>query len=113
MPVHSEAWEDAYVQVDGTAEIIDMPEAVEPLGGYFRCISGEHPDWDDYRAAMRRQNKSQTRSTSSDGARWGRLPARARRRVSAVRTVLLTTVAGERSRVLRPKPRRTHEVRSG
>src|SRR3954471_8300506 len=47
--VHSDDWDGPYVQLDGTAEVIDMPEAVEPLVEYFRCISGEHPDWDEYR----------------------------------------------------------------
>jgi hypothetical protein len=45
-----------------------MPEAVEPLVEYFRCISGEHPDWDEYRDAMRAQNKSLVRITVE---RWG------------------------------------------
>lgn len=45
--VHSDDWDEPYVQVDGTAEVIDMPDAVEPLVGYFRCISGEHPDWEE------------------------------------------------------------------
>jgi hypothetical protein len=40
------------VQVDGTCEVIDPPDSVEPLVEYFRCISGEHPDWDEYRQAM-------------------------------------------------------------
>ena len=66
--VHSDAWDDPYVQVDGEAEVIDMPEAVEPLVDYFRCISGEHPDWAEYRDAMRRQNKSLIRITVQ---RWG------------------------------------------
>ncbi len=66
--IHSEDWNDPYVQVDGTAEVIDMPEAVEPLVEYFRCISGEHPDWDEYRQAMREQNKSLIRITIE---RWG------------------------------------------
>ncbi len=66
--IHSEEWNDAYVQVDGTAEVIDMPDAVEPLVEYFRCISGEHPDWDEYRDAMRRQDKSLIRITID---RWG------------------------------------------
>lgn len=56
--IQSDEWDDAYVQLDGTAEVIDMPEATEPLVDYFRCISGEHSDWDEYREAMRRQNKS-------------------------------------------------------
>ena len=47
--------------LDGTAEVLDMPDAVEPLVEYFRCISGEHPDWDEYRDAMRAQNKSLVR----------------------------------------------------
>ena len=66
--VHSDDWNDPYVQVDGTAEVIDMPEALEPLVEYFRCISGEHPDWDEYRDAMRRQGKSLIRVTID---RWG------------------------------------------
>lgn len=66
--VLSDDWNDEYVQVDGTAEVLDMPEALEPLVDYFRCISGEHPDWDEYRDAMRRQNKSLIRITID---RWG------------------------------------------
>jgi PPOX class probable F420-dependent enzyme len=66
--VHSDEWDGPYVQVDGTAEVLDMPEALEPLVDYFRCISGEHPDWDEYRDAMRRQDKSLIRVTVE---RWG------------------------------------------
>ena len=66
--VHSDDWNDPYVQVDGTAEVLDMPDALEPLVEYFRGISGEHPDWDEYRDAMRRQNKSLIRVTID---RWG------------------------------------------
>jgi PPOX class probable F420-dependent enzyme len=47
-----------WVQVDGTAEVLDIPAAVEPLVDYFRAISGEHPDWDEYREAMAAQGKS-------------------------------------------------------
>ena len=57
-----------WVQVDGTAEVIDMPDAVEPLVEYYRCIAGEHPDWDEYRAAMRTQDKSLIRITIES---WG------------------------------------------
>jgi len=58
--VHSDEWNGPWVQVDGTAEVLDMPsaEAEDGLVEYFRCISGEHPDWEDYREAMRRQGKS-------------------------------------------------------
>ena len=66
--VHSDDWDGPYVQVDGTAEVLDLPEALEPLVEYFRCISGEHPDWDEYRDAMRRQGKSLIRVTVD---RWG------------------------------------------
>jgi PPOX class probable F420-dependent enzyme len=66
--VLSDEWNDAWVQVDGVAEVIDMPDALEPLVDYFRCISGEHPDWDEYRAAMREQDKSIIRITIE---RWG------------------------------------------
>jgi PPOX class probable F420-dependent enzyme len=47
-----------WVQVDGTAEVLDVPEAVEALVDYFRSISGEHPDWAEYREAMVAQGKS-------------------------------------------------------
>jgi PPOX class probable F420-dependent enzyme len=41
-----------WVQADGTAEIVSLPEAMELLVEYYRRVSGEHPDWDDYRRAM-------------------------------------------------------------
>src|ERR1700727_1252860 len=48
----------AWVQVDGVAEVLDIPEAVEPLVDYFPSSSGEHPDWGQYRQAMIDQGKS-------------------------------------------------------
>jgi PPOX class probable F420-dependent enzyme len=66
--VLSDEFNDAYVQVDGTAEVLDLPDALEPLVEYFRVISGEHPDWDEYRAAMVRQGKCLIRVTID---RWG------------------------------------------
>ncbi|MGY1774017.1 PPOX class F420-dependent oxidoreductase [Blastococcus sp. SYSU D00813] len=66
--VLSDDWDGPWVQVDGTAEVLDLPEALEPLVEYFRSISGEHPDWDEYRAAMARQGKSLLRITVD---RWG------------------------------------------
>jgi len=57
-----------WVQVDGAAAVLDMPEALDGLVDYYRCISGEHPDWDEYRTAMRRQGKSLIRITPR---RWG------------------------------------------
>jgi PPOX class probable F420-dependent enzyme len=46
-----------WVQVEGPVEILSLPEAMEPLVEYYRLLSGEHPDWDDYRAAMRRDQR--------------------------------------------------------
>lgn len=66
--VLSDDWNGPWVQVDGTAEVLDLPEALEPLVDYFRSISGEHPDWDEYRAAMVKQGKSLIRVTIDS---WG------------------------------------------
>lgn len=66
--VLSDEWNGPWVQVDGVAEVLDLPEAMEPLVEYFRCISGEHPDWDEYREAMRQQGKSLLRVTIES---WG------------------------------------------
>ena len=66
--VVSDDWNGAWVQVEGTLEVLDLPDALDPLVDYFRAISGEHSDWDDYRAAMVRQDKSLLRLTI---ASWG------------------------------------------
>ena len=66
--VLSDEWNGPWVQVDGTAEVLDLPDALEPLVDYYRSISGEHPDWDEYREAMTRQGKSLLRITPE---RWG------------------------------------------
>ncbi|MFC7492470.1 MULTISPECIES: PPOX class F420-dependent oxidoreductase [unclassified Knoellia] len=66
--VLSDDFGGAWVQVDGDCEVIDMPEAADALVDYYRCISGEHPDWDEYRQAMREQDKSLLRITPT---RWG------------------------------------------
>jgi PPOX class probable F420-dependent enzyme len=52
-----------WVQVDGTVEIISMPDALELLVDYYRSTSGEHPDWADYRAAMIRDQRVLLRMT--------------------------------------------------
>jgi len=46
-----------WVQVDGTAEVVALPDAMELLVDYYRCVAGEHPDWDDYRRAMERERR--------------------------------------------------------
>jgi len=66
--VLSDDFGGAWVQVDGDAEVLHMPEAADGLVDYFRCIAGEHPDWDEYREAMRVQDKSLIRITPT---RWG------------------------------------------
>ena len=66
--VLSDDWNGPWVQIDGTAEVIDAPESVEPLVEYYRNIAGEHPDWDEYREAMVKQGKSIIRITPE---RWG------------------------------------------
>jgi PPOX class probable F420-dependent enzyme len=66
--VLSDDFDGPWVQVDGTAQLLDLPEALEPLVEYYRSISGEHPDWDEYRAAMTRQGKSLLRITPTG---WG------------------------------------------
>lgn len=66
--VLSDEFNGAYVQVDGDAEVIDLPDAVEPLVAYYRAIAGEHPDWDEYRAAMVEQGKCLIRVTPTN---WG------------------------------------------
>ena len=66
--VLSDDFGGAWVQVDGTCEVLDLPDALEPLVDYYRAISGEHPDWDEYRAAMTAQGKCLLRVTPT---RWG------------------------------------------
>ena len=52
-----------WIQLDGTAEVVSLPDAMEPLVEYYRSTSGEHPDWDDYRAAMVRDQRVIVRIT--------------------------------------------------
>ena len=46
-----------WVQVDGSVEIVSLPQAMDGLIEYYRNISGEHPDWDEYRQAMRSERR--------------------------------------------------------
>ncbi|MFP4148806.1 MAG: PPOX class F420-dependent oxidoreductase [Nitriliruptoraceae bacterium] len=66
--VLSDDFGGAWVQLYGSAEVLDLPEALEPLVEYFRVIAGEHPDWDEYRQAMRDQGKVLVRLTIEE---WG------------------------------------------
>ena len=69
--VLSDEWDDAWVQVDGTCEVLDASageEALDAFVEYFRTIAGEHSDWEEYRRAMVDQGKSLLRITPT---RWG------------------------------------------
>jgi PPOX class probable F420-dependent enzyme len=55
--VLSDAFFGRWIQIEGTAQIVSLPEAMEGLVDYYRRISGEHPDWDDYRRAMQRERR--------------------------------------------------------
>jgi PPOX class probable F420-dependent enzyme len=61
--VFTEGFFGPWVQVDGTAEIISLPDAMDLLIDYYRRISGEHPDWADYRAAMISERRCVVRIT--------------------------------------------------
>jgi len=55
--IFTEKFFGSWVQIDGQAEIVDQPEAMELLVTVYRAIAGEHPDWDDYRRAMIRDQR--------------------------------------------------------
>ena len=61
--VFSDGFYGQWIQVDGTAEIVGMPDALDGLVEYYRVVSGEHPDWDDYKAAMQREERVLVRIT--------------------------------------------------
>lgn len=56
---HGSIW----IQINGTAEILSLPEAMEPLVDYYRRVKGEHTDWSDYRRTMERQRRVLIRIT--------------------------------------------------
>jgi PPOX class probable F420-dependent enzyme len=59
----TDAFFGPWVQIDGDVEIVSLPEAMDSLIDYYRSVSGEHPDWDDYRAAMERDQRCIIRIT--------------------------------------------------
>jgi len=61
--VLSNEFNGEWVQLDGRIEVVRQPEAIEALVEYYRSISGEHPDWDEYRQSMARQEKVMLRLT--------------------------------------------------
>jgi PPOX class probable F420-dependent enzyme len=52
-----------WVQVSGDVEIVSLPEAMELLVDYYRDVAGEHPNWDEYRAAMESERRCVVRVT--------------------------------------------------
>ena len=68
MCVLSDDFDGPWVHVEGDAEVLDLPDALDPLCEYFRSISGEHGDWDEYKEAMSRQGKCLIRLPVD---RWG------------------------------------------
>jgi PPOX class probable F420-dependent enzyme len=68
MCVLSDDFGGEWVQVDGRIEVVRPPDAAAALVDYYRSISGEHPDWDEYRQAMARQGKVLLRLPID---RWG------------------------------------------
>lgn len=64
----SDDWNGPWMQVWGRIEVVDLPDALELLVGYYRSIAGEHPDWDEYRRAMVTQGKAVMRLTIDS---WG------------------------------------------
>ena len=61
--VISDSFYGPWIHVEGDVEIVDLPDAMDGLVDYYRQLSGEHPDWDDYRAAMTRDNRVLLRIT--------------------------------------------------
>ena len=88
-----------WVQLSGTAEIVSLPEAMEPLVDYYRGISGEHPDWDDYRAAMRSERRVLLRITPTSGG-----PER--QRLSGYAATGASHASGRPQRWLQKRPER-------
>ena len=52
-----------WIQVDGKADTLSLPDAMEPLVEYYRGIRGEHPDWDEYRSVMEQEKRLVIRIT--------------------------------------------------
>ncbi|ASO17746.1 Putative pyridoxine/pyridoxamine 5'-phosphate oxidase [Actinoalloteichus hoggarensis] len=55
--VLSDEFFGGWLQIDGRADVVELPTAMPLLEQYYRQVSGEHPDWDEYRTAMREQRR--------------------------------------------------------
>ena len=61
--VFPDAFYGPWVQVEGTVDVVSLPDALEPLVDYYRAVAGEHDDWDDYRRAMVEEQRCLIRVT--------------------------------------------------
>ena len=61
--VFTDGFYGEWVQVEGPVEVVSLPEAMDGLVAYYRQISGEHPNWDEYRAAMEQERRVLLRIT--------------------------------------------------
>jgi PPOX class probable F420-dependent enzyme len=61
--VFPDAFYGSWVQVEGTVDVLSLPDALEPLVDYYRAVAGEHEDWDDYRRAMVEEQRCLIRVT--------------------------------------------------
>jgi len=64
--VFTDAFFGPWIRIDGTTQILRLPDAMEPLVDYYRRVAGEHDDWDDYRQAMRDERRVLLRITLTD-----------------------------------------------
>jgi PPOX class probable F420-dependent enzyme len=64
--VFTEAFFGKWLQIEGTAQVVGLPEAMDGLVDHYRRLSGEHPDWDEYRQAMRDEQRVLVRVTIDD-----------------------------------------------
>ena len=62
-----------WIWAEGTAEVLSLPEAMDPLIDYYKRFPDENPDWDDYRARMEREQRVLIRIALEDAGpdRWG------------------------------------------
>ena len=61
--VFTDSFYGPWVQVEGPVEVVSLPDAMEPLVSYYRAVAGEHPNWDEYRAAMQAEGRVLLRMT--------------------------------------------------
>ncbi|GAA3631505.1 TIGR03618 family F420-dependent PPOX class oxidoreductase [Kineosporia mesophila] len=66
LAVFTDEFYGPWVQIAGPADVVTLPAALPLLEDYYRSISGEHPDWDDYRAAMQREHRCLIRITPTE-----------------------------------------------